>query len=454
MRRKGDKMNVKALAIVPPATAEDAPRVTPELLASSLAKYSRSNNGIEQILDGINWEDPDGAVDRIFKFIDYGHASIGGLTGGIAIAVDHCSMFLAYKIFEIAQLVDGQESSTRYITMAPESLCSAEEMGIPAELHEEWSEVMSDSFRIYGELYDELDAKAKENPEALRIPTDIPEKVQARMRKNYALDRARYFIPLATKTSAAYVMSARVWAQTLKELEALPLKEAKDAAEMIRGELAKFAPRLIRHSHADEATKAHAEALINYSVESIKKSGVPSVHLEDEITLSVEKNFPSYLSADGSIENSFAGKKNRYSLTGPDIRRTMTRFSWNNIAIAELRDLNRHRSGTRFTPFAPVGFYLPEELRDRDYGDFFKRYSALVEKLADAGVHYYGYLLGTEVAFEHSTHLDKLIYEIELRTGLGAHYRYAEHLQAVADELIKQRPDLEPYVEIGTAEPE
>jgi len=69
-------------------------------------------------------------------------------------------------------------------------------------------------------------------------------------------------------------------------------------------------------------------------------------------------------------------------------------------------------------------------------------------------VHYYGYLLGTEVAFEHSTHLDKVIYEIELRTGLGAHYRYAEHLEMVAHELIRQRPELEPFIEIGTAEPE
>ncbi len=447
-------MNVKALAIVPPATAKDAPRVTPELLASSLAKYSRSNNGIEQILDGINWEDPDGAVDRIFKFIDYGHASIGGLTGGIAIAVDHCSMYLAYKIFEIAQLVDGQESSTRYITMAPESLSTADELGIPEELREEWSSVMAESFRIYGDLYEKLDKKAQENPEELRIPTDIPEKVQARMRKNYALDRARYFIPMATKTSAAYVMSARVWAQTLKELEALPLKEAKDAAEMIRGELAKFAPRLIRHSHADSATTAHAEKLVEYSKEMIQKNGVPSVHLPDEVSLTMERDFPNYLAGSGSLEEAFAGKTNRYSVAGPDIRRVFTRFSWNNIALAELRDLNRHRSGTRFTPLAPVGFYLPEELRNEDYGDFFARYSALIEKLSEAGVHYYGYLLGTEVAFEHSTHLDKLIYEIELRTGLGAHYRYAEHLQAIADELLTQWPEIAPHLEIGTAEPE
>lgn len=447
-------MNVTALAIVPPSTAADSPKVTPELLASSLAKYSRSNNGIGQILDGIDWNDSDGAVDRIFKFIDYGHASIGGLTGGIPIAVDDCSMFLAYKIFEIAQLVDGQESSTRYITMAPESLASAEELGIPEALREEWNSVMNDSFAIYQRLYEELDKKAQENPEELRIPTNIPEKVQARMRKNYALDRARYFIPFATKTSAAYVMSARVWAQTLKELEALPLVEAKTAAAMIRVELAKFAPRLIRHSNADEATTAQAAHLVYSSAKMIKETGVPTTHLPDDVDLVIDSSFPLFLDTQMRIEQNFAGKTNRYSITGSDIRRTFARFSWNNIALAELRDLNRHRSGTRFTPLAPVGFYLPEEIRDQDYGDFFERYASLTCKLAEYGVHYYGYLLGTQVAFEHSTHLDKLIYEIELRTGLGAHYRYAEHLNAIADALIDQRPELEPYIAIGTAEPE
>ena len=42
----------------------------------------------------------------------------------------------------------------------------------------------------------------------------------------------------------------------------------------------------------------------------------------------------------------------------------------------------------------------------------------------------YSLLLGAQTPFEHSTHADKFIYEAELRTGMGAHYRYAEHLSA------------------------
>lgn len=447
-------MIVTGLAITPPESARDNPKVTPELLASSLAKYSRSNLGIQTILDKIDWKDPDASVDRIFKMVDYGHASIGGLTGGIAIAIDDISMYLAYKLFEIAQLVDGQESSTRYITMSPESLSDVNEVGIPPELQDEWKEVMAQAFTIYEDLYKELDEKAKKDPESLRIPSNVSEKVKERMLKNYALDRSRYFIPLATKTSAALVMSARVWADTIKLLGSLPLKEARDAADLIRVELNKFAPRLTRHSYPDDASIHHAEEELEISLKSIIEQGVPTDNIEDEVYCKMEEDFAPFLKDTTEIEDDFTDKENRYSRVGPSIRRRTVRFAWNNIAVAELRDLNRHRSGHRYTPFIPVGFYLPKAIDSSRYESFLKKYSDLVSKLSQKGMHYYGYLLGTQVAFEHTTQLDKFIYEIELRTGLGAHFRYAEHLYSVADDLIAQKPELSDFIHIGTAEPE
>src|SRR5204863_4144939 len=131
-------MKVTGLALVPPPTAADLPRVTPELLASVLARYSRSNEGVAAIVAKIDPANPDASIDRILKFVDYGHASIGGLTGGLAVALDDVSMWLAYKIFEIAQMADGQESSTRYITMNATNVPSAAELGVPDDLAARW----------------------------------------------------------------------------------------------------------------------------------------------------------------------------------------------------------------------------------------------------------------------------------------------------------------------------
>src|SRR6202044_682687 len=96
-------MKVTGLALVPPPSAADLPKVTPELLASVLARYSRSTEGIPAILAKVEHANPDASIDRILKFVDYGHASIGGLTGGLAVALDGGSMWLAPKPFSRPQ---------------------------------------------------------------------------------------------------------------------------------------------------------------------------------------------------------------------------------------------------------------------------------------------------------------------------------------------------------------
>ncbi len=451
-------MKVTALAITPPPGAQDCPRVTPELLASTLARYSRSNKGIESILSGINWDDPDKSVDQVFRFLDYGHASIGGLTGGIAIAIDRCSFFLALKLFELAQLCDGQESSTRYIEMVPTSLPKPEEIGIPGHLAGEWQSVMEDAFTIYREVYQDLDRQARENPAIVRCPAGANEKVLDRLRKNYALDRARYFIPFATETNVGLVMTARVWAQTIRQLDAQPFPEAVECAALLRAELQKLTPRLTKHSFKDAASAQQAQQEVDFSREIIRRDGVGSDNLADEVFVGVERSYPSFLPDIQPFSAAFAGKENRYSAAGSAVKRIFVRFAWNNIALAELRDLNRHRTGYRFSPMVPVGFYLPPGVSHPRQHELLARQRSLVKKLAiDApanGAHYYAYLLGDQVAFEHSTHADKFIYEVELRTGMGAHFRYAEHLAAASREFVKLVPEAEPFIQIGTAEPE
>lgn len=451
-------MRILGLAITPPPGAKNNPSVTPELLASCLARYSRSNKGIDSILASIDWNDPEKSVDAIFKFVDYGHASITGMTGGIAMVVDGCSMYLAYKLFELAQQCDGQESSTRYIKLDASNLPLPEEVGIPALLHEEWHELMQLSFRLYHEMYEKLDKEAISNPGIVRVPQGANQKVIDRLRKNYALDRARYYIPFATKTSAALVMSARAWVEVIKQLDSLPLLEARRCAQSLREELGKFTPRLTRHSEADAASAAQAAQMVDYAVGQIKKNGVPVIMLPDEVFIAVENNMPPFLPQLQSVGDAFRNKVNRYSTTGTTVRRTMVRAAWNNMAIAELRDLNRHRTGHRFSPLVPTGFYIPPMARHPQHETLLAKMASLQKKLvadsaASAGF-VYGLLLGTQVAFEHSTHLDKFIYEIELRTGMGSHFRYAEHLEAACGELLKKMPDLSGYITVGTAEPE
>ena len=448
-------MKVTGLAIVPPPAAADLPKVTPELLASVLARYSRSNQGIGAILDKVDLANPDASIDRILNFVDYGHASIGGLTGGLAIAIDDVSMWLAYKIFEIAQMADGQESSTRYITMAPTNLPLPEELGIPADLAPRWSAVMAKAFAAYQAEYARLDALALAQPNLVRLPKDAKPAVVTRLRKNYALDRARYFIPLATRTNLGLVQSSRMWAATVKHLASLPMPEAQAAAKLIRDELLKQSPRLMRHSFAESSHQAQAQQELAESLK-LGLARLSTKPLPDEVWVKIDRATPPWLAEEQPVAEALRHRANRYGYQGKATRRMRVSFAWNNMAIAELRDLNRHRTGHRYTPLIQAGFYLPPEIAHAGHQNLLDEQAALVRELMERGspAYVYALLLGAQTPFEHGTHADKFIYEAELRTGMGAHYRYAEHLSAALREFIRQLPEAKDWVVEGTAEPE
>jgi thymidylate synthase ThyX len=448
-------MRITGLALVPPPSAADLPKVTPELLASVLARYSRSNDGLAAILAKVDLAQPDASIDRILKFVDYGHASIGGLTGGLAVALDDVSMWLAYKIFEIAQMADGQESSTRYITMDAANVPSADELGVPADLAAEWREVLAQAFAAYHAEYARLDALAAAEPARVRVPADAKPAVVTRLRKNYALDRARYFIPLATRTNLGLVQSSRMWAATVKHLASLPHPEAQAAAGLIREELLKQSPRLMRHSLADQSFAAQAQQELAASL-ALGRERLSAEPLADAVWVHVDRATPPWLPQTQPVAEALRHRANRYGQQGTATRRMRVTFAWNNLALAELRDLNRHRTGHRFTPLIQAGFYLPPEIDRATHAGLLTRQKALTRALLDRGspAYVYSLLLGAQTPFEHSTHADKFIYEAELRTGMGAHYRYAEHLSAALRAFCAEVPEARDWVVEGTAEPE
>ncbi|HTO03258.1 MAG TPA: FAD-dependent thymidylate synthase [Opitutus sp.] len=448
-------MRITGLALVPPPSAADLPKVTPELLASVLARYSRSNEGIAAILAKVDLANPDASIDRILKFVDYGHASIGGLTGGLAIALDDVSMWLAYKIFEIATMADGQESSTRYITMDATNLPSAAELGIPDDLADRWKSVMALAFAAYHTEYSRLDALAVANPNLVRLPPDAKPAVVTRLRKNYALDRARYFIPFATRTNLGLVQSSRMWATTVKHLDSLAHPEARTAAKLIRDELLKQSPRLMRHSFAEKSFAAQAEQELATSLR-LGLERLSAAPLADEVWVHVDRATPPWLPESQPVSEALRHRGNRYGHQGSATRRMRVSFAWNNLALAELRDLNRHRTGHRYTPLIQSGFYLPAEIKHADHAALLSAQLELTRELMQRGspAYVYSLLLGAQTPFEHSTHADKFIYEAELRTGMGAHFRYAEHLSAVLQKFFEQVPESKSWVVEGTAEPE
>jgi thymidylate synthase ThyX len=473
------KVTHVALRPTEASLAAGRPALTPELLAASGARYSRNNEGLESILSRIDPENLDKSVDGIFRMIDYGHQSIADMAP-VALFIDGVSLWLAYYVWTLCPTAGGQESSTRYIRLDEEGLVPPDVLGIPDPDRDGWRAAMAEAFSAYRDALGFWEAVAAHDGEVARIPralredpSDKAKRAVARMARNYAFDRARYFLPAASRTNLMLVQSARAWVSLIQHLLSHPLPEANALGAACREELAFSAPRLLKHARALESlanglaaeTQAVRSSASRLSDAVLHTGASPFEHPVSPF-LDV---MPPLGSGPADMIADLAYHHNRYAHLGPTLRRTAVRFGWEAVAFAEIRDLNRHRTGTKHCPLVPVGFYHAADQMPgsspvtTERGTAYRRLGVVGqtasriarEQLAAGDAAYvYRTLLGTQFPFEHTTTADKFLYEAELRTGTGAHYRYAEHLRDVLSLWYDRYPETRGLVLEGSAEPE
>jgi hypothetical protein len=307
----------------------------------------------------------------------------------------------------------------------------------------------------------------------LNDPCESALKKVARMKRNYAFDRARYFLPVGAATNLMMVMSARGWVGLCQYLLAQGLPEARCLGQFIRDELEMCAPRLVKHARCLEPVQRALASEFEKLAALACRQNPPSkdLPLSDPETSAIP--FLSVMPPQGispeEIARDLACHPNRYAPIGSSLQRMSVRFGWSAIGFAEIRDLNRHRTGTKYCPLSPQGFYFaldqlpasadgPGQRRARllEAARVGREASAMAGALlrqAEPACIYWS-LLGTEYPFEHTTTADKFIYEAELRTGLGAHFRYARHLRDVLALWYEKFPATKGLILEGSAEPE
>jgi len=243
-------MKVTHASIKPTQAAIDAgrPSLTPELLASVAAKYSRSDEGLEHILDKIDPENPDKSIDTIFAHVDYGHASIADMVP-VAMFMDEVSIFLAYYLWTETSIGAGQESSTRYIKMTVDGVLPFDLTGLPEEHRQEWLVFIDEAFNAYNETHQYWLDLAAAQPHLTNIPQSLmndsspkAQKQVNRMVRNYAFDRARYLLPVAALTNVMIIQSAREWARLANILNSHSCPEFKMLGELIASEMQLVCP--------------------------------------------------------------------------------------------------------------------------------------------------------------------------------------------------------------------
>jgi thymidylate synthase ThyX len=166
----------------------------------------------------------------------------------------------------------------------------------------------------------------------------------------------------------------------VKHLDSLAHPEAREAAKLIRDELLKMSPRLMRHSSAEKSYEEQARQELGTSLR-LGLERLSTAPLADEVWVHVDRATPPFLADAQPLAEALRHRSNRYGQHGSASRRMRVSFAWNNMAIAELRDLNRHRTGSRYTPLIQAGFYLPPEIPAGPHAALLQEQAGLTREL-------------------------------------------------------------------------
>ena len=468
------KIQYVSITSTPQAKEAGAYEFTPELLAAIGARYSRNNEGLDAIASKIDPKNLDKSVDSIFKMVDYGHASIADMAP-LAFFIDDISLFAAYHLWTLCPTAGGQECSTRYIKLDEEGLLSAEDLGIPDEQVEYFNHFNKCSFETYQAALDSWSKIAENDSNLTKIPEKLinsdlekDKKAVARMKRNFAYDRARVFLPLSAATGVMMVQSARAWANLCAHLNSHYLKELRTIGQKIAENLYLGAPRLVKHAQANESIKSYIQKEFDLISDEKTISMCENYRNNEYSEIEVEQflDVQDMMYEPQLIVDACTHRTNRYSPFGNIVSRTNVKFCWIGMSFGEIRDLNRHRTGNKYCALMPLGFYgsidqLPNYENDyttaiRNSVMIFKDTSDEARKMLSKNVKEYIYFtnLGHQYYFEHSTTADKFLYEMELRTGIGSHYRYAKHCKDMLSLWYNRYPHTKGLIFEGTAEPE
>ena len=406
-------MKITNISICP--STEGTIKLTPELMASCFARFSRSDEGIEAINAKVDLDDPSGSIESIFKFIDYGHASIADMVP-VAMTLEKVSIFMAFYIWNNCQVVAGQESSTRYL-----KIDELIDLDLGAE-HQDYMNQCMEEYNRACEYFDE------------QLPQSDDPKGE-RLRKNKIFDRARYFIPVAAATNVALIMSARCWCELSSKMQSHYLVEFQECGHMIAESLAVDAPHMVKHAAPKVYyTDYYDSEFVQFKM--LADSGYKE-NYECESHLWLPPQHPL------NHPDLYQYHQNRYAPFHPAVSQCPVIFGWSHISMGEMRDFNRHRTGTRSAVLVPSSFYCVSYKHGLDM-------SVAHTKLLEGDKNYmYWTCLGHTYQWTHTTTVDKFLYQLELRTGAGAHFKYKEHMMDVGRLWFRTAPASEEFVLVG-----
>lgn len=446
-------MKVQYVPIAPVEGVSDIPPLTPELHASVLARHSRSSEGINAIVDKVDLTNPQKAVDQIFRHIDYGHKSIADMAP-ITLNIEGVSVATAAWIWQNSHCGAGQQTSTRYVKTIDKAYGMGEE--IKSSKYATEIEVLYNKYLEFYVEATEIWTEAAKNTN-LNIPQSILSHPKADLkietiRRNWVLDRARYFLPCSLRTNLGILQNSNEWVNICSLLLSEPENQFEDLVknnivpvlEQVSPSCTKYiSPRYEGTSLVLEKNSLFGEPLPSTCVRPFRSIDIKKIPNWTYWRYGSYKQRSSKLDP---IDNGYKKCSLTYSAS---------------IPFCEYQDLVRHRPGEFFIPgkWASAFYFAVDQantsrVTEKDR----KRLRGLAKAAQDLAINHintidrykhpsnyydhqnyfdtlWGCPMGTHISFTRECTAYQLIYEIELRTGPGSHYNYRNYYTSIFDKF-------------------
>ncbi|MBW3625171.1 MAG: FAD-dependent thymidylate synthase [Armatimonadetes bacterium] len=264
----------EARRVAPYVTNTDQPvfalrNLPPEVCAYLFARYSRSREGVRQMLLAM-LDDSDAffsqgaevveqndaqleqALTKARAFAEkwiagYGHKSPAEVAP-IHLCFEGVSILFT-KVIEDFRLTSPQEKSTRYVIFSRETLYRPTfrrpDGSIDQSLTNDVSHYLDGMMDAYHRAVEAVKARCKE---VFAREEGQSERGYETLMTTKACDLCRYLLPVATETNAGVFANAREWEYVISRLLSHELPEAREMGQRVLDEATKVAPTLIKYA--------------------------------------------------------------------------------------------------------------------------------------------------------------------------------------------------------------
>lgn len=243
--------------------------VKPEVGGYGIAKYSRSHKSYQETIQSLDQKKADSFYKKFY--LEYKHKSVADLAH-IIVIFENISNIAREALWDDS-LLDGQESSTRYLDFRGKGVHLPQEIR-GSSYEQEFEKLAEEMIAKNAAFQDLLRVYLVDKLKKQKKYSQTSENNLAQIAKSKVFDIARYLLPAGHYTNLGLIASGRTFERLANNLLAHPLKDIQEVGNDLKKALAQrasFVPSQGKIAQLVETIAAKSDESLNKDINLLRK---------------------------------------------------------------------------------------------------------------------------------------------------------------------------------------